>query len=45
MTCRLTASETLQNVFDLDVSSDESDVEEDAYFQLPTAYLDNEPSD
>ena len=42
MARRLTVSEALQSVFELDVSSDESELEEDPRFPLPVAFSDDE---
>ena len=42
MARRLTVSEALQSVFELDVSSDESQLEEDPRFPLPVAFSDDE---
>ena len=46
MARRLTASEALQSVFELDASSgDESEIEEDPQFPLPTIFSDDESFD
>ena len=42
MARRLTVSEALQSVFELDVTSDESELEEDPRFPLPVAFSDDE---
>ena len=42
MARRLTVSEALQSVFELDVSSDESELEEDPRFPLPVTFSDDE---
>ena len=42
MARRLTVSEALQSVFELDVISDESELEEDPRFPLPVAFSDDE---
>ena len=41
MARRLTVSETLHSVFELDVGSNESELEEDPRFPLPVAFSDD----